>query len=167
MCILQYDERGKHVTKPYAKGVGSDNIQLEWETENELEQGHCFEIYYKIHNEGRWVQYLSETPCKLTRILIENLQPQTSYIFKIKIVSEKSEFEGPSSLLSDKITTKESAITNLLSTTKLICDTPIKQYQLPLTENKEARNELFKTRKYYIGLYNWEFYFKICNVKVV
>ncbi|XP_063410377.1 uncharacterized protein LOC134693473 [Mytilus trossulus] len=33
----------------------------------------------------------------------------------------------------------------------MICDTTIKQYQLPLTENKEARNELFKTRKYCIG----------------
>lgn len=79
---LQYNSRGKNVTKPFAKGIGSDNIQLEWETENELEQGHCFEIYYKIHNEGRWVQYLSKTPCKLTRILIENLQPQTSYILR-------------------------------------------------------------------------------------
>lgn len=161
MCILQYNSRGKHVTKPYAKGVGSDNIQLEWETENELEQGHCFEIYYKIHNEGRWVQYLSETTCKLTRILIENLQPETSYIFKIKIVSEKTEFEGPSSLLSDIITTKESYVNDLLRTTKLIDENPINQYQLPLTENREARNELFKTRKYWIGKYNLKYFYHL------
>lgn len=129
----------------------SDSIVLQWRTEQELTANEAYHIVFKECFHGKWRPYVSIRKCITPKITISGLKASTSYIFKVKITDANTGKEGTLSIESDPITTKESPALGILTRAELIKNGPPKIYRLPLVENISARNEMAKTRKFFIG----------------
>ena len=133
--------------KPSVGAVNSDSVTLYWKPPTNFEESSYYQIRYK-EGENRWTFY-SESPERETAT-IGNLQANTTYVFQVRAVI--SDEEGPYSPESDKVQTKTSLASRLLEFTTKVKDGQPAKHQLHSTENKAARNERAKTRKFELGI---------------
>lgn len=121
-------------------------MTLHWEAPYNFDESSTYEIQYKEKGK-RWKLY-DKNPERAT-VTVCNLQAETTYIFQVRVVSDDK--EGPYSPESDEIQTKVSLASKLLELCSKVTDGPPAVYQLNSTENKRARNEHAKTRKFELG----------------
>ena len=135
--------------KPFPDEIKSDFVKLAWRKSREKVD--YFQVRYKQKNEkSKWKT--SETQAEENYIIIKGLMANTEYIFQIRGVFRDQEGQyGP---INDEIKTKQSLATTLLDFGVLLDDsTSPSKYQLPVEENKNARNENARTRQLILGSY--------------
>lgn len=133
--------------KPAATEVKSDSIELHWAPPSNFGASSCYQIRYKDTEKQKWYFY-PDNPDRAT-VTIDNLQAKTAYKFQVRAITNDE--EGPYSPESGEICTKASLASRLLEFTTKVKDDHPSIYQLHSTENKAARNEHAKTRKFELG----------------
>lgn len=132
--------------QPKGSDVKSDSIKLHWEPLSSFKDSNRYQIRYKQKG-GKWMFY-PEQPERAT-ITISYLQTEATYIFQVRAIIDDD--EGPYSQESAEITTKPSLASHLLKFCTKVKDGQPAIYQLHSTENRLARNEKAKTRKFELG----------------
>lgn len=134
--------------KPLSTKINSDSVTLIWE--KSLESVNHYQVRYKTKNENaKWKSI--ETDSDENHITVSGLMANTEYIFQVRGIF--GDQEGPFGLVNEKIKTKKSLATTLLGNSQLQSDDicPFK-YLLPVTENKNARNKIARTRQLILGM---------------
>lgn len=139
--------------KPYPMVVKSDRIVLQCRVNKALPQNQFYQVKFREHPNGKWKFYGFNESWKEDMVTIEGLKANKSYVFKVRIVDEDTEYEGPFSKESDPINTVSSPAQGVLDYAKQIKQGHPSIYLLPIKEDMAARNELSMTRKYYLGIY--------------
>lgn len=132
--------------KPYAKDIKSDSLKLMWDKPQE--KADEFQIRYKLQSkESKW--RFIETYVKEDNSLITGLVANGDYIFQVRGIYKDE--EGPYGPLSDTLKTQKSSATSILEFCVQLESGQPSTYQLPVNENKAARNEIARTRKLVLG----------------
>lgn len=136
--------------KPYVTETAtmSNHLIVKWE-DTELGENEAYKVMYKEESTGKWKSCRSNTVKALMKM--EGLQPQTPYVFRIKVINDTTGEERPFGPDSDPITTGESSALGMMKMSTMVYNNPIPVYALPVTEVKAARNAHAKTRKLYLG----------------
>lgn len=126
----------------------SNHLIVKWE-DTELGENEAYKVMFKEESIGKWKSCRSNTVKALMKM--EGLQPQTTYVFRIKLINDTTGEERPFGPDSDPITTGESSALGMMKMSTMVYHNPILVYALPVSEVKAARNEYAKTRKLYLG----------------
>lgn len=145
------DTPDEELGKPYSVESKSDSTVLQWRAERELTENEAYHIVFKEYPNGKWRSYVSVERNNRPKVTISGLKASTSYIFKVKITDDNTGKEGPLTVESDPIKTRESPALGVLKRAEQIEYGPPRVYRLPIKENISARNEKAKTRKFFIG----------------
>ncbi|VDI64633.1 Hypothetical predicted protein [Mytilus galloprovincialis] len=137
--------------KPYVTETVtmSNHLLVKWE-ETELGENEAYQIMFKEGTTGIWKSCMSNTV--KSSMKMEGLQPQTAYVFRVRVVNNRSGEERPFGLESDPITTGQSAALGIMKMSTMVYNDPIPVYALPVFEVNAARNEYAKTRKLHVGV---------------
>ncbi|WAQ96193.1 hypothetical protein MAR_028883 [Mya arenaria] len=142
--------------KPIAADISSDSLTLFWNKPERFGPNDYFQISYKeLNREGKWRVYHGEYTASTVKL--ENLKSNARFVFRVRVISIDEEW--PYSPLSDEIQTETSPASRIVEFSVLLTDEEHRNdnnwspdvYALPLTEVKEARNALAKTRKFEVG----------------
>lgn len=139
--------------KPYVIEENSkfDHINLKWEHNKKLSDEELYQINFKSAPNGEWKVFSPTKPCRSRMIVIDGLEAETSYIFKVRVTNKDTGNKGPFSHESEIIKTGISPALQIKQFSKKIATGPPDVYMLPITENKAARNETSQTRKFTLG----------------
>lgn len=137
--------------QPYAPESKSDELVLQWRTSRRLNENENYQIMFKEHPVGRWKHYTTNHACTQPKLTITGLKPDTSYVFKVRIMDDARGAEGSYTKESNPIATKPSPARHILGNAEKIEIGPPNVYRLPIRENVTARNEKAKTRKFNLG----------------
>ncbi|XP_069101783.1 uncharacterized protein [Argopecten irradians] len=152
-----YDELGfqnKHSRrpgKPTCSDSGSDYIQLAWKVPDDKNVLY-YETKYKQAQKELWNKESVMTRDTSPSIYIRGLLQDTEYEFKVR--GHYKDDEGEYSEKSESIRTPKSPALSVRQKCMKLQDGEPSFYKVPLTENKKARNEKFKTRKCEFGSSN-------------
>lgn len=126
----------------------SNNLIVKWD-DAKLCENEAYQVMFKETTTGKWKSSRSNTVKAFMKM--EGLQPQTTYVFRVRVVNDISGDEGPFGPESDTITTGESAALGMMKVSTMVYNNPIPVYALPLMEFRAARNEHAKSRKLCLG----------------
>lgn len=102
-----------------------------------------------MDHDKKW-KFLSDE-YKSSTVVLRDLKSNTAFLFRVRVVYEDG--EGPYSEESDRIQTSDSPASRIVmfSLEKEKGDPSPTKYVLPMTEDKMARNEQAKTKKFEVG----------------
>ncbi|CAG2227309.1 unnamed protein product [Mytilus edulis] len=147
---LEKDDGEQCPGKPYVTETTtmSTNLIVKWD-DAKLCENEAYQVMFKETTTGKWKSTRSNTVKAFMKM--EGLQPQTPYVFRVRVVNDISGDEGPFGPESDTITTGESAALGMMKVSTMVYNNPIPVYALPLMEFRAARNEHAKSRKLCLG----------------
>lgn len=131
--------------KPFAQVISSNSVKLNWK--KSIDNVEFYQIRYKCLNDESWK--IVRTDSSQNRQTIHGLMGNTNYTFQVRGLV--GDFEGPYGPASDNILTKESNKARLLRHSQFLCEASPSKYQLPLEENRSARNENARIREMILG----------------
>lgn len=126
----------------------SNHLIVKWEDAT-LGENETYQVMFREGITGKWKLCRSNTVKAYMKM--EGLQPQTPYVFRVRVINDISGEERPFGPDSDTITTGESPALGMMKMSTMVYHKPIPVYALPVTEVKAARNNHAKTRKLYLG----------------
>ncbi|XP_060602657.1 uncharacterized protein LOC132755759 [Ruditapes philippinarum] len=139
-----------HPGKPLAGKIDYDSILLIWEPPLKSKEGDYYQISYKdVSNNRKWK--VDECEYTVPVATISCLQPNTIYIFRVKVIHENGE-EGPYSQATAEIRTLPSLalrLTKTLTPKQTIGSSSI--YSLPFTEMKAVENSRARAKRFTFG----------------
>lgn len=109
----------------------SNHLIVKWE-DTKLGENEAFKVMFKEGSTGKWKTCRSNTVKNLMKM--EGLQPQTPYVFRIKVINDTTGEERPFGPDSDPITTGESSALGMMKMSTMVYNSPIPVYALPVTE---------------------------------
>lgn len=136
--------------KPRPSDVLSDTVTLSWRKPSKFGSDDYYQVSYKdLDNGNKWSFYQDEFNSS-TAVLCK-LKSNTRFIFRVRVVYQNG--EGPYSNESDTIRTLESPASRIVQMSALNekGNPSPSIYALPVTEEREARNEIAKTKKFKLG----------------
>ncbi|XP_071169828.1 uncharacterized protein [Mytilus edulis] len=148
--ITEQEPDGCCPGKPYVTETAtmSNHLIVKWEDAT-LGENETYQVMFREGITGKWKLCRSNTVKAYMKM--EGLQPQTPYVFRVRVINDISGEERPFGPDSDTITTGESPALGMMKMSTMVYHKPIPVYALPVTEVKAARNNHAKTRKLYLG----------------